>query len=124
MIKANEISQVDETKVSAPAISRPVVMNGYIRRSDGKNTLWVNDRALTDKNTQKDLSVDRLNKDQVRITVNSKSTTLKPGQVYDPNSGKIYNHISEVPDIAPETTEDKQAQPDTASAATTSAVKQ
>jgi hypothetical protein len=96
VIKADEISKDDDIVTDGTSsASNPVIMNGYVRRSDGKNTLWVNDRAVTETSASKDFSVGRLNKDQVRISVNSKSANLKPGQVYDPNTGKIYNHLSE-----------------------------
>jgi hypothetical protein len=99
VIKADEISKDEMAVAAAPASAlEPVVMNGYISRSDGKNTLWINDRQVTDRSAGKDISVGRLNKNQVTVTVNkNKSANLKPGQVYDPNSGKIYNHPSEAP---------------------------
>jgi hypothetical protein len=100
VIKADEISKDDEAKVgeSAPSAIRPVIMNGYISRSDGKNTLWVNDRAVSEKSSSNALNIGRLNNNQVRVVVNkNKAANLKPGQVYDPNTGKIYNHASEAP---------------------------
>jgi hypothetical protein len=99
VIKANEISKSDGLVMdNTPTTIKPVVMNGYISRSDGKNTLWVNDRVMTEKSAGGDVSVGRLNNSRVNVTVNkTKSASLKPGQVYDPNSGKIYNHLSEAP---------------------------
>ena len=58
----------------------------------------MNDHLITGKSASGEVSVGQLNKNQVKVTVNKKKTAnLKPGQVYDPNSGKIYDHISEAP---------------------------
>jgi hypothetical protein len=98
VIKADEVTKDEAAPVAtAPSAIRPVIMNGYISRSDGKNTVWVNDQAVSGNNADKALGVGRLNKNQVQVTVKNKSATLKPGQVYDPNTGKIYDHLSEVP---------------------------
>ncbi len=109
VIKADEISKDDDINTdSASSASKPVILNGYISRSDGKNTVWVNDQAVSENNASKALSVGRLNKNQVQVTVNNKSVTLKPGQVYDPNSGKVYDHLSE----ASQAVTDEETKPD------------
>ncbi len=95
VIKADEVSKDEEVLSGRSSNSNPVILNGYVRRSDGNNTLWVNDREVKETSTDKDFSVGRLNNDQVRISMNNKSANLKPGQVYDPNTGKVYNHLSE-----------------------------
>jgi hypothetical protein len=109
IIKADEIGKDDAPQVeTAPSAIRPVIMNGYISRSDGKNTVWVNDQAVSENSAGKALSVGPLKKYQVQVTVNHKSANLKPGQVYDPNSGKVYDHLSETPKpVAPD--EDSQS---------------
>jgi hypothetical protein len=123
VIKADEISKDDEAKAvdSPPSAIRPVIMNGYISRSDGKNTLWVNDREVSEKSTSNALNIGRLNNNQVKIVVNkNKAANLKPGQVYDPNTGKIYNHASEAPQPVAEVltpTDATSAQPDSPPAA-------
>ncbi len=112
VIKAEDISKDDDvvTEQQAPVAIRPVIMNGYISRSDGKNTLWINDRAVTEKTAAGEVNVGQLNKNQVKVTVNkNKSANLKPGQVYDPNTGKIYNHLSEAPKPVMEEAEPESA---------------
>jgi hypothetical protein len=109
VIKAEDISK-DEIPVvenAPPVVKKAVVMNGYVSRSDGKTTLWVNDQAVSEKSSDKDIKVGRLKDNQVTVVVNqNKSVNLKPGQVYDPNTGKIYNHVSEMP--IPETSDEEQ----------------
>lgn len=94
--------------------SQPVIVKGYIRRSDGKNTVWVNDRAMSEKAASKEFSVGNLQKNtgQVAVTVNGqekKTVMLKPGQIYDPNSGQIYNHAKDVPKVNDGATEDSES---------------
>jgi len=108
VIKADEISKDDDIVSGGASESNPVILNGFVRRSDGKNTLWVNDHQVTETSASKDFSVGRLNKDQVKISVNNKSANLKPGQVYDPATGKVYNHLSE----ATKSLEDEDAKPE------------
>ncbi len=102
VIAAENIEE-DEAEITAKTISSsPVMVKGYIRRSDGKNTVWVNNQAMMEKTVNKEFSVGSLQKNsgQVQITVNGtekKTVALKPGQIYDPASGQIYNHTKEVP---------------------------
>lgn len=102
VIAAENIEE-DEAEITAKTISsNPVMVKGYIRRSDGKNTVWVNNQAMMEKTANKEFTVGRLQKNsgQVQITVNGtekKTVALKPGQIYDPNSGQVYNHTRDVP---------------------------
>jgi hypothetical protein len=114
VIKAEEIKDDEVTVENSPSALKPVIMNGYIKRSDGKNTVWINDREISGSGTIKDVSVGRLNNNRITVTLNNnKSASLRPGQVYDPNTGKIYNHLSEMPrpvgveDAEPESAVDK-----------------
>ena len=102
VITAGNIEE-DHAKTEIVAITAvPVMVQGYIRRSDGKNTIWINNQAMIEKSSTKEFAVGNLQKNsgQVKVTVNGgekKSVALKPGQIYDPNSGKVYNHVNEVP---------------------------
>jgi len=102
---------IEEEPVTAdtPSIKRaspPVIVNGYISRSDGKNTVWVNDHPVQEKTNTQSVKVEKLRADkgQVKIilTDEKKAASLRPGQVYDPNSNKVYNHLRDVPRIEPE----------------------
>ena len=71
-----------------------VQMRGFIKRSDGKTTTWVNQG-----NTLKSRTVDRVKISKtptaaggVKVKLpNGKTVTLKPGQKYDPLTGRIKN---------------------------------
>lgn len=86
--------------------TKPVTLQGYVGRSDGKNTVWVNNQAMSEKTATRELSVGKIQKNngQVQITITGtekKSISLKAGQIYDPNSDKIYNYAKDVPEQEP-----------------------
>ncbi|MCE9633276.1 MAG: hypothetical protein K8Q92_03730 [Methylophilales bacterium] len=109
VITSKDIEQEAVTE-DAPVVSKkassPVIVNGYISRSDGKNTVWVNDRPMAEKSTSQTVKVEKLRADkgQVKIvlTDEKKAASLRPGQVYDPNSNRVYNNLRDVPRIEPE----------------------
>jgi uncharacterized protein (DUF2147 family) len=105
VVKAEDIEEavVEEAASAVKKVSLPVVVNGYISRSDGKNTVWVNDRPMSEKSSNQTVKVEKLRADkgQVKIVITDekKAASLRPGQVYDPNSNKVYNHLREVPQV-------------------------
>lgn len=88
---------------SEPAVNElpePITLQGYVKRSDGSTTLWVNNKAVQENTTQDNVEIGRLSKQKssaknasdslnVRVPVNGKSARLKPGQVYDPETNRI-----------------------------------
>ncbi len=104
VIKAEETAIESDIDVEVtPEPTRPVILNGYVGRSDGKNTVWVNNQAMSEKSATKELSVGKIQKNNghIQITVTGtekKSVSLKAGQIYDPGSGKIYNYRKDVPE--------------------------
>lgn len=116
VVAANETSldQEKETIEAEVTPSQPVMVKGYIRRSDGKNTIWVNNRVMPEQGSSKDFAVGNLQKNtgQVPVTVNGqekKTVMLKPGQIYDPNSEQIYNHAKDVPKVSDGATEESES---------------
>lgn len=109
VIKAEETAIESDIEVEAVAKPAPVTLNGYVSRSDGKNTVWVNDRVATEKSTVGNVNVGKLQTTtrqvQVSLSGSGKSVSLKPGQIYDPASDKVYNHLKDVPH--PENTEEE-----------------
>lgn len=88
---------------SEPAVNElpePITLQGYVKRSDGSTTLWVNNKAVQENTTQDNVEIGRLSKQKssaknasdslnVRTSVNGKNVRLKPGQVYDPETNRI-----------------------------------
>lgn len=102
LIKADEPEKEEHSIDVEAEPSKRIIVKGYVSRTDGKNTVWVNDKAMVENSSSKDVSVGKLQKNsgQVQITVNSndkKTIILKAGQIYDPNSNKIYNHLKDIP---------------------------
>lgn len=83
----------------ADEMPAPVTLQGYVRRSDGPTTLWVNNKAVQENSAQDDVEIGQLSKQKnlaksgsdslnVRIPATGKNVRLKPGQVYDPETNR------------------------------------
>jgi len=87
----------------APAVDElpaPIALQGYVKRSDGSTTLWINNKTVHENSIQNDVEIGRLNKQNssakntadslnVRIPATGKNVRLKAGQVYDPETNRI-----------------------------------
>jgi hypothetical protein len=82
------------------ALPEPITLQGYVKRSDGSTTLWINNKAVQENSTQDDVEIGQLSKQKnsakngsdslnVRIPVTGKNVRLKPGQVYEPETNRI-----------------------------------
>lgn len=100
----------DEEKDIAPDAAAPatpvVTVRGYVKRSDGKGTVWVNGRPVQEKTAAKDLEVGRLRGDtdqvQIKLPRTGQTVSIKAGQSFDPASGKVVDSVSDLPsDKAP-----------------------
>ncbi len=68
-----------------------ITINGLIRRSDGKTTVWVNDRAVTEQQPNGVNVVPYKNDNRVKLTApdSGHSVDLKVGQTLELNSGTV-----------------------------------
>jgi hypothetical protein len=102
VIKAEETAIESDIEIEAVAKPAPVTLNGYVSRSDGKNTVWVNNRTATEKSVVGNINVGKLQTTtrqvQISLSGSGKAVKLKPGQIYDPNSDKIFNYMKDVPE--------------------------
>ncbi len=84
----------------ADELPEPIMLQGYVKRSDGSTTLWINNKAVQENSTQDDVEIGQLSKQKnsakngsdslnVRIPVTGKNVRLKPGQVYEPETNRI-----------------------------------
>ncbi|MGE0485213.1 MAG: hypothetical protein AB7Q81_13815 [Gammaproteobacteria bacterium] len=80
----------------------PVVVDGYVRRSDGPATVWINGTDTGEGNLAdfgieaRDVQVER---DRVRVPIGSDETvSLKPGQTFDPVSARVTDAYEKPPD--------------------------
>jgi len=85
---------------AANELPEPITLQGYVKRSDGSTTLWVNNKPVQENSTQDHVEIGRLTKQQnpakngsdslnVRIPATGKNVRLKAGQQYAPETGQI-----------------------------------
>lgn len=104
----------DSAPSAPPAI---VTVQGYVKRSDGKGTVWVNRRPVQEKTTHGEISVGKLggrdNRVQLKVPGSDKVINLKAGQTYDPVSGMIVDNPDQLPETqaSPLPPQDKSANP-------------
>lgn len=76
-----------------PVVPPVVTVHGYVKRSDGRGTIWVNGRPVQEKSANQDVEVGRLqnsgNDVQIKLPGTGQTVKLKAGQSYDPGSGRI-----------------------------------
>jgi hypothetical protein len=84
----------------ADELPESITLQGYVKRSDGSTTLWVNNKAVQENSIQDDVEIGGLSKQNnsakngsdslnVRIPATGKNVRLKAGQVYEPETGQI-----------------------------------
>lgn len=101
-ISAQESLKPEVITESAPAeLPEPITLQGYVRRSDGASTLWINNKAVQEESTVDKVQIGRLNQSgfskkgastegvDVRIPANGKRVRLKAGQMYEPETNQI-----------------------------------
>jgi hypothetical protein len=83
---------VDNTE--QPAVQRPDVLtySGVVRRNDGKSTVWINGKPMTERTRDSDVNVLGVRRDgavSVAVPQADRSASLKVGQSMDVMSGTI-----------------------------------
>jgi hypothetical protein len=85
---------IETLEAAAIALPDAVNLQGYVKRHDGKDgTVWVNNQALQENSSNKDVAVGSLsgqsNRVPIKLSGNGKRLSLKAGQEYDPETNKI-----------------------------------
>ena len=83
VLDARRRARVPDKPAATPLVISPTTrLDGYVRRSDGRSTVWVNGDTADDSAPQAD--------GRVPLPVDSGARVrLKPGQVLDRNSGEV-----------------------------------
>lgn len=80
-----------------------VSIQGYVKRSDGKGTVWVNRQPVQERTSTSEFSVGKLgakdNRVEVKLSGSSKPVSLKAGQYYDSASGMIVDDRRRLPEV-------------------------
>ena len=91
----------DGAEAESAALPNPVTLQGYVKRSDGASTLWINKQAVQEDSSVDDVKIGRLNQQgfskkgasvegvDVKISGNGKKIHLKAGQMYEPETNQI-----------------------------------
>ncbi len=91
----------DEESITDAAAPPMVSVQGYVKRGDGKGTVWLNGQPVQEKSAIKNFEVGKLNGNtndvQVKISSTGKTIKLKAGQSYDPEHGKVLNNLRALP---------------------------
>lgn len=96
IVPADKAPIADSVIVDEPAATAPVTVNGYIARSAGAPTVWING-ADSMQGDLSELGIDvrrmRVDAAQVRVplTASGEEVKLKPGQSFDPASRHIFD---------------------------------
>ena len=81
-----------ETEQAAPQGPDVVTYNGLVRRNDGKSTVWINGKPITERTRDSDVNVLGVRRDgsvSVAVPQADRSASLRVGQSMDVMSGKI-----------------------------------
>ena len=86
----------DKPAAAAVAASPTLRLDGYVKRSDGRSTVWVNGESLGE-GTQADSPRIDTRDSRVSVTVGESAarTELKPGEVLDRGNGEVRDVIGE-----------------------------
>ena len=89
-LDARRRARMPDTPAPAPlAVSPTTRLDGYVRRSDGRSTVWVNGDTAYDSRPQADGSV------SVSVGDGGARFRLKPGEVLDRSSGEVTDVLGE-----------------------------
>ena len=94
LIPTTAEAPAQEMQAAPIALPDAINMQGYVKRSDGKQgTVWINDQAMQENSSNKDVAVGSLpensNRIPIKLPANGKRLTLKAGQVYDPENNRV-----------------------------------
>jgi hypothetical protein len=89
--KQNIKVEIGNDNEQAAPVPQNLSVNGMVRRSDGKSTVWMNNRVVTDRNFSGVAVVPSRNDNRVKLTVpdSGRSVDLKVGQTIEVVSGRI-----------------------------------
>ncbi|MDD2833711.1 MAG: hypothetical protein PHD12_06840 [Methylotenera sp.] len=98
VISPQDIQPEISESVAPVNLPEPVTMQGFVKRSDGASTLWINNQAVQENTQVDEVQIGRLNQRaggvgaeslNIKIPANGKQVQLKPGQIYEPEANQI-----------------------------------
>jgi hypothetical protein len=90
-----------ETETETPTPPENISVNGVIKRSDGKSTVWINNQPLNEKRAPRGIKIINRSADDARVTLqlppSSRNVDLKVGQNLDAVTGQIQESYQRPP---------------------------
>lgn len=82
-----------------------VALQGFVKRNDGKDaTLWINGKSVQEHSVSETMGVRVLRQKEGKVSIQFKESgkilRLKPGQIYQPESGRVTENLSAVVPIS------------------------
>ena len=100
VVTSQDNLQTEIADIEPPELPDPIIMQGYVKRSDGSSTIWINNKAVREDSSVDNAQIGRLNPQKnnagassdslnVKIPASGKNIRLKAGQVYMPETNQI-----------------------------------
>lgn len=95
VIAAEPVKPGVEAEAPPVELPDPITLQGYVKRSDGNSTVWINNKPMQEDSTVNNVNIGRLHGNakqeslDVKIPANGKRVRLKPGQIYEPETNQI-----------------------------------
>lgn len=82
-------------KSSIQPFAPSVALQGYVARTDGKSTLWINSKPVqeSDSTAAIEAALSHPGTIRIRVTATGQGATLKAGQSYHPDTGRIVDPL-------------------------------
>ncbi|MCX7626863.1 MAG: hypothetical protein N2Z69_00375 [Methylophilaceae bacterium] len=101
IIDSSTVEEENTTEVAPTELLPVITVQGYVKRNDGKGTVWVNGQPVREKSAEQAFEVGRLHGNtsqvQIRLPAASQTVKLKPGQSYDPVSHILADSPRDLP---------------------------
>ena len=97
-LDARRKARVPDKPAAAGAVSPTMRLDGYVKRSDGRSTVWVNGESLSEGTQAESPRIGSGARDaRVNVNVGDSSTRveLKPGEVLDRGNGEVRDVIGD-----------------------------
>ena len=91
-IQKSRVTLASDKEQEAAPVAEILTLGGSVRRSDGKSTVWINNRAINDRDASGGVIVNRLQPNgalSLQVPQSARSIELKVGQSVDIVSGTI-----------------------------------
>jgi hypothetical protein len=97
-VRSHRSTALPEPAAEASPPPPALTYRGVVRRSDGKSTIWINNRAITDGQSLSGVAVlGRVRPDgalQVQLPESKRAVDLKVGQTLEVDSGSVAENYS------------------------------